>query len=117
MRPLGREVVTVVRAQLVENTRDESLYRDWANATETDYSGCSVQPFILSEKFQAEDTTDREFLRYTLRVWGPPNMDVEYTDKVVWRGKEYEVSSLDGVWSHIMGPDHHIAFTVRERIG
>lgn len=116
-RPLGREKVTVVRAPLVENARDGSEFRDWANAARTTYSGCNVQAFILSEKFQSEDTKDREFGRWTLRVWGPPGMDVEYTDRLEWRGQTYEGLGLVQIWSHIMGPDHHTSFAMRQRVG
>lgn len=116
-RPLGRESVTIIRADLVPSSRDGSLFRDWANATETTYTGCNVQPFILSEKFQSEDTKDREFARWTLRVWGPAGMDVQYTDRCRWRGVTYEALGLIQIWSHIMGPDHHTSFAIRERVG
>lgn len=116
-RPLGREVIVIKRAPLVENDRDGSLERDWSQATERTYKGCNVQAYILSEKFQTEDTKDREFLRFTLRVWGPPGMDVVHTDDVVYRGQTYEVLGLTQNWSHLMGPDHHTSFAMRQRIG
>lgn len=116
-RPLGREQVTIIRAEFVENSRDGSKERDWANATRTTYKGCNVQPFILSEKFQSEDTKDREFARWTLRVWGPASMDVQYTDRVEWRGTVYEALGLIQVWSHLMGPDNHVSFAMRDRVG
>lgn len=116
-RPLGKEKITVIRAELVPVSRDGDLERDWDNATRTTISGCNVQPFILSEKFLSEDMKDREFLRYSLRVWGPAGMDVVYTDRAEWRGKEYEVLGLNQTWSHIMGPDHHTSFVLVERVG
>lgn len=117
MRPLGIEVLTIRRAPLAASPRDGSEFRDWANATDTEVTGCNVQPFILSEKLVIEINAEREFLKQAWRCWAPPGTDVTYTDRIVWRGEEYEVLGINGIWNHIMGPEHHRDFMIRLREG
>lgn len=117
MRPLGIEVFTVVRAPLVVSARDNSQYRDWANATETEISGCNVQPFILSEKLLQEVNAEREFVKQVWRVWLPPGSDVTYTDRGIWRGELHDILGINGIWNHIMGPEHHRDIMIRRREG
>lgn len=117
MRPLGRETITIRRAPLAVSPRDNSEYRDWANATDTDVTNCNVQMFIMSEKLMAEITEDREAIREVFRVWAPAGTDVTYTDAIIWRGDEYEAHGRIGQWDHIMGPPHHVDFLIRRRVG
>jgi len=117
VRPLGIESVIVVRASFATSTRDNSQYRDWANATQTTISGCNVQSFILSEKLLQEKNAEREFIQQVYRVWAPAGTDVQFSDRIIWRGVEYDVLGVPGVWNHIMGPEHHRDFMIRLREG
>lgn len=116
-RPLGVETLTIVRAVLAVSARDNSEYRDWANATETVITQCAVQPFVLSEKLVEEVNAEREFIKQAWRVWAPAGTDVLYTDRAIWRGEEYEVLGITGIWNHVYGPEHHRSFMIRARVG
>lgn len=117
MRPLGREIITILRAPLVTSTRDNSQSRDWNNAVQIVIRNCNVQSFIMSEKLEAEETKEREAIRELIKVWAPAGSDVLYTDRFLWRGDEYEVHGRIGRWDHIMGPENHRDFLGRRRLG
>lgn len=114
---LGVQVITRLRAELVASARDNSLARDWANPSRTEIRNCNVQPFILSEKYVAEIDVEREHVRQLLRVWVPAGTDIVYTDKVEYRGVEYDVMGITGVWDDIQGFESHRNILLRERIG
>lgn len=117
MSNLGREVVTRVRAPLVTSARSGALQRDWANAVEFVYEGCSVQPFLMSNKLVQEDWDQREFFSQFYRVWGPPDMDIVATDRVLWRGKTMDVKGPSGLFPTLQGDAHHIQFLAQEKDG
>lgn len=114
---LGSDDIIIKRAPLVTDTRDNTQYRDWANATETPVKNCNVQPFLLTDKLKVERNMDREFVDDTWRVWAPPGTDVLYTDRVEFRGIEYEVRGLSGEWRDLEGHTHHVNFMIRRREG
>jgi hypothetical protein len=116
-RPLGRETITVVRAPLEENPRTGALVRNWDNATETVVKNCNVQPFPLAEKLNFEFLDNREYARSSLRVYAPAGTSVEPTDKILYRGKTYEVFGFSGDWQDFHGVPHHVAFVMRIREG
>lgn len=116
-RPLGSQSFTRVRAALVPSGRDGTLQRDWANATETTVTKCSIQPFRLAEKLNFEDNREREFARSALRVFAPAGTDVEPTDRVIYNGDTYDVFGFNGEWSGFDGLAHHVAFVIRRREG
>lgn len=117
-KPLGFETVTRLRAALAPNGYDGSMERDWDNFTSLAITGCNVQSFILSEKLLREVSSDREFEEYVLRVWAPVGTDVQYTDRVVIQGLEYEVLAYAGDWKRLSnGSHHHVDFMCRRRVG
>lgn len=114
---LGVQVITRLRAELVASARDNSLGRDWANPSRVDIRNCNVQPFILSEKYVSEIDIEREHVRQLLRCWVPPGTDILYTDRVLWRGVEYDVMGITGFWDDLQGIESHRTILLRERIG
>lgn len=117
MQQLGNETITVLRATMKTDAFDNSKYRDWTKPKKTTVRKCSVQPFILSEKYAAEFEVEREHVRQMLRVWCPAGTQVEYTDRIIHRGVEYDVMGIQSVWNHLNGKTNHVALLMRERLG
>lgn len=116
-RKLGHDTLVLVRAPLTTDTRDNSEYRDWDNATRTDIVDCMVQPFPMAEKIAYERTIDREFARTAFRVWCPAGTDVTSSDKIEYEGKTYEVFGGSGTWKDHRGVPHHSQFIMRLKEG
>lgn len=116
-RALGSETVIVKRAPLKTDSRDNSKWRDWANATQTTVKKCMIEPFPLAEKLNYEDNRDREFARSAVRIYMPPGTDVVSTDRLIWDGKEYQVLGHPGKWSRFNGKEHHISVIAQIREG
>lgn len=114
---LGSQVITRIRAELAVSSRDNSKFRDWDNASRTDVRNCNVQPFIASEKYVAEIDVWREHVRQLLRCWLPAGTEFLYTDRVEYRGVEYDVMGIQSVWDDIQGKESHRVIMLRERIG
>lgn len=108
MTVLGRETITVVHAVLVQDTFDHSESRDWANATRTDVPFCNVQPFKLSSRLVKEDSLQREWMSEYYRVWMPAGTEIEFFDRMEWRGKVMEVFGDEQPWHTFAGVEHHI---------
>lgn len=115
--PIGEQTITVVRAPLVQNDRDNTWYRDWENATHTDVPGCSVQPTRLSDKLRYEQDQEREYHMTYIRVYAPPGTDIVYTDKIKFDGKFYDVQGAVTPWRRTGGQEHHVAFLIKLREG
>lgn len=95
------DVITRLRAPLISGGYGNSS-RDWANATSTDFS------VRTSFKSVTEIIGDEARTATQLHVFGGPELDLETTDRVIYRGKTYEVAgevmtSLDG-----RGQLHHV---------
>lgn len=94
---LGSDTVTVLRGQDRDN---------WGNLqgsdTETDVTGCSVQPVSATE------STDRgQLLVTSLTLYAPAGTDITAEDRVRWLGDVYEVSGKPARWNDELGnPDH-----------
>jgi len=114
---LGANVVTRVRAPLVDDPIDSTAYRDWDNATEVTYTGCMIQPFQLSSKLQVEYNIDREFAAAYFRVWLPPGADVISTDKLRVNGITLEVYGVPGTWFDLDGNESHVSVLCYVRTG
>ena len=114
---LGKNVVTRIRAPLVTDTVDNTLYRDWANAEETDIPNCMVEPFPLSEKLNFEDSRNREFAQSAVRVYAPPSADLVYTDRLRIAGEEYQILGHPGKWYDFKGKIDHVAVIAQHRAG
>lgn len=116
-RFLGKDTFVVRRAPLVTNPRDNTQYRDWDNATDTLVTNAQVQPFLLSEKLNFEITKEREFARTGIRFFAPADTDVQHTDRIIYRGEQYDVLGHDGDWTNFRGKVDHVAFIARRREG
>lgn len=116
-RPLGKAVITILRAPLVLNPRTNALTRDWANAAEIVVNGCNCQPFPLAEKLNFELMDNREFARSSVRVYAPAGTEIEHTDRIRYRGDVYEVFGFPGDWQDFREVEHHVAFVMRIRGG
>lgn len=109
--------VVIIRAPLIINSRDNTPWRDWDNASQTTVEGCMVEPFPLAEKLNFEENRDREFARTALRIWVPSGTDITYTDRVLYNSRLYDVFGDPGFWKNFDGEVHHIAFIARYRAG
>lgn len=116
-RALGNETVTIIRAPLKTDPRDNSKWRDWGDATEVVITRCMVQPFPLAEKLNYEEGRDREFARSAVRMYLPPGSDVVSTDRIEWNNREYQVLGHPGIWSRFNGDAHHVAIIAQIREG
>jgi hypothetical protein len=95
------DVITRLRAPLVSAGYGNAS-RDGANATSTEFS------VRTSFKSVTEIVGDQAHTVTQLHVFGGPDLDLETTDRVVYRGKTYEVAgevmtSVDG-----RGQLHHV---------
>lgn len=114
--PLGYETLTRIRAELVEDTVDNSMNRDWDNAQEDDILFCEVQEFILSSRLAFEVNVGREEAAGSTRFWVPTE-DILYTDRVRWRGITFEVVGQPKPWTYRDGRFCYLAFLGKERLG
>jgi len=114
---LGNEIVTRIRAPLVVSSRGERESRDWANAAETDISGCMIQPMRISNRLLVEDTAEREFTLTFYRGWFPPGTDIEPTDRFRWKGRTYEVQGFPGPWDNFQGTEEYVSCLLKIRSG
>lgn len=95
---LGSDTVTVLRGR-TRNTSGDLVGED----TETDVSGCSVQPSSASE------ATDRgELLITNATAFLPAGTDILATDRVSWLGDVYAVNGPPAVWRDELGNDDHV---------
>ena len=117
MAQLGKNVVTRKRAALETDPRDNSQWRDWDNAVETDITDCMVEPFPLAEKLNFEDARDREFGQSAVRIYCPPGTDFVYTDRVLIDGYEYSILGHPGTWYDFKAKKHHVALIAQLRQG
>lgn len=117
-RRLGSDTITIRVPTLVSDTRDNTGYYEYEDGSVI--RGCSFQPFLMTEKFQEEFTSERDATRTFYRVFVPWNTETEQiTDKhrILFEGIEYEVHALRGQWRKLNGEKHHIAFLVKKRAG
>lgn len=114
---LGGDTIVIKRAPEVVSGRGNERSRDWANAEETTYRNCMVEPFLLTDKLKIEENEQREFSEDTWRVWIPGRIDVRYTDRIEWEGEDYEVRGLPGYWRDLNGKNSHTNIMVRKRVG
>ena len=85
-RPLGREMITVQRAQQVANAYGDTV-PDWTlTPTSTAYTGCDVQAGTTQEYLIGRDNTLVAWTVYRSGV-----TDVTEFDRVLYAGRVYEV--------------------------
>lgn len=118
LKRLGNETVTVLTAPLVTATRDNSLNRDWSQATEQTIINCSVQPFRMSYRLIQTDFKDREYVQEYFRLYIPAGQPIPvHTDKVLWRSTEFDSYGPSQSWYDRKGNLHHTQVVLRFREG
>lgn len=113
---LGDDTFTIVRAPLVESSRDGSKYRDWANAIRIDVVDSKVNPFQLAEKLNFEVNADREFARTGLKFFYPPTV-ILHTDRIEYKGETYTVFGHPQIWTDFEGVEDHGEMVVQLKEG
>ncbi len=113
---LGEQTIITLDAPLVQG-RTGAFYRDWDAAVQTVIPGCSVQPFILAEKLNYTNDSEREFTKNSWRVYAPPDAVVSPEARVIYQGVEHDVQGIPGDWVDLDGVKNHKAFLIRERRG
>lgn len=103
---LGRHTIVVRRATVAEDEYGNDQ-RDWATATSTTVTGCSVQPVL-----GAEVTVGRETVVSRWQVWAPDGTDLLATDRVEWDGSTYDVDGEVQRWG--FPPLSHITALLRK---
>lgn len=107
----------VRRAPLAVNPRDNSRYRDWANATSTTIRRCNIQPFLQSNKKNQEIDAGREFTKTLWQAFFPPGSDILSSDLVDYAGNTYEVLAEPGRWRFITGQERYTSVILVRREG
>lgn len=114
---LGYDTIIIISAPLVADPRDNTQYRDWANANRVVVRNCLVQPFLLTDKLKIEENEEREFSEDTWRVWAPAGTVIDHHNRVEFQGVVYEVRGLPGEWRDFTGRVAHLNFMIRRRVG
>lgn len=109
---LGADVVTIMRAPLVVDSRYGKSRRNWDGSVNVMVGGCSVQPFAA-----AEVVADREFTSTHLRLFMPADFDLVASDRVVFQGQVYEVDGEPGYWRDDLGVADHIEAVIKKLVG
>ena len=115
---LGSDTITLRVPTLTVDSRDSTNYYTYSDGAVI--RRCSFQPFLMTEKFQEENTNEREYTRTFYRVFVPWTTETEQindTYRIVFEGYEYEVHALIGKWRRLNGSKHHIAFLCKRRKG
>ena len=102
------ETIVVRRAPLVD-VRGTKV-RDWANATEHEIAGVSVQPASTSREFGGRTTNVAD--GWTL--YGPPGADIEAGDRIVYGGTTYEIDGAPYEWKSPTGRVSHVQAKLAE---
>jgi hypothetical protein len=108
----GYETVTVLDAPLVTDSRHGTQRRDWTDATETELSGCSVQPWTADEA-----TADREFTATHVRLFAPFGNLPYATSRIVYDGVTYEVDGEPARWRDDAGRPDHVEASLKRLAG
>jgi hypothetical protein len=102
----GDHVVTVLRASAGSDNPYGNQDRDWTTATETQVTGCSVQPVQGDEVTVGRDTVVSRW-----RLYAPDGTDILASDRVRFEGDVYEVDTEVQRWD--FPPLSHITALLR----
>jgi head-tail adaptor len=102
---LGSHVITVRRASTTEDDYGNPI-SDWATASSTTVSGCSVQPLPGLEQTVGRDTVVSRW-----QLWAPDGTDLTATDRVEWDGNAYDVDGEVQRWD--FPPMSHLTALLR----
>lgn len=101
----GEHVVTVLRAPTDDDDYGNPA-RDWDAATESEVTGCSVQPVQGDEETVARDTVVSRW-----RLYAPDSTDLLASDRVRFEGDVYEVDGEVQRWD--FPPLSHVTALLR----
>lgn len=104
------ETVTRLRAPLVTNAYN-AQERNWSAATSTPIDGWGVDDSASLEPADAH----RELVETDCVLYRPEAADVQASDRVICRGRTYEVVGDPATWRHPM-TGWNAGFVVRLRI-
>jgi hypothetical protein len=114
MFAFGETVVRVEAARVLDPYSGEETALDWANPVETPIQGCAVYPGASDETI----SVGRDQASETLTVLLPRGTPLDYQDRMVIRGKTYEVSGFPHDYHHpITGWEPGVAVTVTRQEG
>jgi hypothetical protein len=103
---LGDHTISIVRPGSRPADYGTGTELDWATATTSEVSGCSVQP-APSEDF----TIDRDTFTTRWVAYLPKDTDVHAHDRVQWEGDTYEIDG--GVLRWHFGALSHVVVNLR----
>lgn len=95
---LGNTEAIIIHAEMASDPVDNSLTRDWENATRTSYSYCSFQGFPPAGTKLLEDERNREFVSGFFKLWLPPEAIVYGFDRVEIHGISYDIYGEPSPW-------------------
>lgn len=106
--PLGSHTVTIVRP-VGQDRHGDPLPGD---PSETQVSGCSVQPSSTTELTDGRDTV--------VSLWDlflPAGTDIRATDRVRFNGELFDVDGDPAPWDDDLARAHHIEVRLRRVTG
>lgn len=105
--------ITRLRAPLIaDEYGTPSAERDWAHATSTVITGCSIQPLI-----GAEYEVGREAVTVRWKIYAPAGTSLLAGDRVVYGGETYEVDSDGQEWPSPTGNLDHVQAVLKKVVG
>lgn len=116
-RPLGNDTIIIRVPTIIVDSRDNTRYYTYSNGATV--KNCNFQPYLMTEKFQEEFTTERESSRTFFRVFMPAIpavLAMGETHRIMHDSIEYEVHALPGYWRHFSGVLNHVAFLCKRRL-
>lgn len=117
-KKIGSETIIRLRAPLVTSERDNNTeYRDWENAEETEFNNVMVQPFKMAEKLNFELEEGREFVRTAFRFLLLGEHDFLYSDHILWSGYELLIFGHPQKWRLFSGDMKYTGFIARIQEG
>lgn len=87
VRFIANHTVEVLTA-VVETNSVKATVKNWDDATAVEVDGCSFQPAQ-----GGEDNRNRSAVQYSARLFMPDGTAIEATDRVLHKGRTYEVAS------------------------
>lgn len=108
----GSDEVVVRRATLSTADRYGKRARDWSAATSHTVAGVSVQALSA-----VEQVNDREYAATRVRMYAPYDADINATDRVTWRGNEFEVDGEPFQWADDVGQADHLYVILKRLTG
>jgi hypothetical protein len=109
---------TVTRVRAVQTGLDDqnNPVRSWADdADRVTYTNVAVDPTSSTEANNTADMRDQVFTGYRVATRRGLDMDVLVTDRIEWRGRQWEVAAEPERPPHPVSPNrvHHCAVQIQ----